>query len=75
MRTTLTLEDDVAQAAQSLARASGRSFGQVVSELMRRGLQSGSIKRSGKGVPTFAVDRHEEIIPSDRAATMLADEP
>ena len=74
MRTTLTLEDDVAEAAKSLARASGRSFGQIVSELMRRGLRAGAVKRVGKGLPTFSVARHEEIIPSDRAARMLADE-
>lgn len=74
MRTTLTIEDDVAEAAQSLARASGRSFGQVVSELMRRGLRAGRVTRSAKGLPTF-VTEHEEIIPSDRATRLLSDEP
>jgi len=74
MRTTLTLADDVAEAARSLARASGRSLGEIVSELMRRGLRGGAVKRVGKGVPTFPVGKHDEIIPSDRAARMLADE-
>jgi hypothetical protein len=74
MRTTLAIEGDVAEAAKALARASGRTFGQAVSEFMRRGLRAGAVKPSRKGgVPTFPVDR-DEVIPSDRAARMLADE-
>lgn len=39
MRTTLTLDDDIFQAARSLAAAQGKSLGQVVSELARKGLR------------------------------------
>lgn len=38
MRTTLTLDDDVLAAARALAEAQGRSLGEVVSELARKGL-------------------------------------
>jgi plasmid stability protein len=38
MRTTLTLDDDVAQALQETARTSCRSFKEVVNEVLRRGL-------------------------------------
>lgn len=40
MRTTLDIEDDVLSAAKELAAAQGKTAGQVVSELVRRGLQA-----------------------------------
>ena len=41
MRTTLTLDDDVAAAVKALARSSGETFKAVVNEVMRRGLMTG----------------------------------
>jgi predicted transcriptional regulator len=38
VRTTITLDDDVAAKLQSLARRSGRAFREVVNEVLRRGL-------------------------------------
>jgi len=38
MRTTLTLDDDLFMALNERARATGRSFKEVVNEVMRRGL-------------------------------------
>ena len=38
MRTTLVIEDDVLEAARSLAEAEGKSVGEVISTLARRGL-------------------------------------
>ena len=38
MRTTLTLDDDVAAKLKSLARRSGRAFRDVVNETLRHGL-------------------------------------
>lgn len=38
MRTTLSIDDDVLQAAKTLADQQQRSLGQVISELARRGL-------------------------------------
>lgn len=74
MRTTLTLDDDVARAAQAMATASGKRLGQVVSELMRRGLRSAPGTASRSGLPVFRVDPAAEIIPADRARDLLADE-
>lgn len=37
MRTTVTLDDDVYEAAKALAKASGKTLGQVLAELARRG--------------------------------------
>ena len=38
MRTTLTLDDDVAAKLRSETRRSGRSFREVVNDMLRRGL-------------------------------------
>ena len=38
MRTTLTLDEDVAAKLQALARRSGRTFREVVNDTLRRGL-------------------------------------
>jgi plasmid stability protein len=40
MRTTLTLDEDVAARLQARARESGRSFKEVVNEAIRRGLMT-----------------------------------
>ena len=39
MRTTLTIDDDVLQAAKELARASNTTIGRALSDLARRGLR------------------------------------
>jgi len=53
MRTTLEIDDDVLEAAKSLARQSGRTAGAVLSELARRALTSAPAmsksKRAGIG--------------------------
>lgn len=41
MRTTLDIADDILQAAKELARAEGKTAGQVLSELARKGLTAG----------------------------------
>ena len=41
MRTTLTLEDDLSRGLKERARASGKSFKEVVNETIRRGLSVG----------------------------------
>lgn len=45
MRTTLTLDDDVLQAARDRARREGRSIGEVISELARQALTSSRFAR------------------------------
>ena len=56
MRTTLAIDDDVLAAARKLAAAQDRSLGQVVSDLMRRGLSVRTGYQTDKGgFPTFQV--------------------
>lgn len=40
MRTTIDIDDDVLAAAKDLARAEGRTMGQIISDLARRGLMA-----------------------------------
>jgi hypothetical protein len=52
MRTTLTLDDDVAAKLRAEARRSGRSFRDVVNEAIRRGLLS---RQAARPVGPFRV--------------------
>lgn len=53
MRTTLDIDDDVLEAAKSLARQSDRTAGAVLSELARRALTSVRTKSARAGVGGF----------------------
>jgi len=53
MRTTLTLDDDVAARLRQLARQTGRPFKQVVNEALRAGLAPGSPEQAEPVMPSF----------------------
>ena len=53
MRTTLELEDEVVHAAKQIARQRGATMGQVVSQLVRKGLEASDAPRMRNGVPLF----------------------
>ncbi len=56
MRTTLDIDDDLLAAAKELARRERKSAGQVVSELMRKGLTGvGPGESTAARVPRSAV--------------------
>ena len=55
MRTTLVIEDDVLEAARSLAEAEGKSVGEVISTLARRGLTPQSQETTEGSFPVFTV--------------------
>jgi len=52
MRTTLTLDDDIAKTLQENARRSGESFKKVVNETLRRGLRG---EKPASPLPRFVV--------------------
>lgn len=70
MRTTISLEDDVYEAARSIARASGMRLGEVVSLLARRGLRASPAVRDRSGLPVFQVAPNAPMIPSGRASEL-----
>lgn len=43
MRTTLTLDEDLGKRLKEIARESGRSFKEVVNDVVRRGLSTGDV--------------------------------
>jgi hypothetical protein len=55
MRTTLEIDDDVLDAARSLARAENRSIGDVLSALAREGLAPRRSAAKRRGFPVFEV--------------------
>lgn len=55
MRTTLHIDDDVYQAAKSLATAERKGLGEVLSRLARKGLAPRARIDTDRGFPVFAV--------------------
>ena len=54
MRTTLTLDEDLARRLKELARQGGRSFKEVINEVIRRGLSAGEAQV--EGITPFQVE-------------------
>ena len=74
MRTTLQVDDDVFQAAKTLARSQRRSIGKVLSELARRGLQPAGKQTVHQGFPVFSVDANASPVCDDDIKAALDDE-
>lgn len=70
----MTLDDDVFQAAQVQAQASGKTPGQVLSQLARRGLRADPSSATKSGLQIFKVQPDAEIIPSRRANQLLGED-
>jgi hypothetical protein len=76
MRTTVTLDDDVYEAAIHLSRATGERLGKVLSTLARRGLKSeGAATRTAKRrFPVFDVPANAPVIPASRIQRVIDEE-
>lgn len=61
MRTTLKIDDDIYWAARSIAAERGKTIGDVISELARRGLKPSIPVQSQRGFPVF--DASPEAAP------------
>ncbi len=73
MRTTVTLDDDVYEAAQAYAQATGKRLGRVLSEMARQALNP-SVQQLGRGAsrfPAFEVPADARLIPASRAQKAL----
>ena len=73
MRTTLHLDDDIYQAARSLAKAEGKRIGDVISQLARRGLAPTARTVKRHGFPVFAVEKDAPPITPEIVARALED--
>jgi predicted transcriptional regulator len=62
MRTTLTLDDDVAAHLQRLARETGRPFKQLVNEALRAGLNpQPAVSGERLSLPTFDLGLRPDV--------------
>jgi hypothetical protein len=73
MRTTVTIDDDIFEAAQHLSRTSGRRLGEVLSELARRGLRQETppVWQGPRRFPVFDIPADSPIIPASRVQQVL----
>jgi hypothetical protein len=76
MRTTVTLDDDVYEAAAHLSRASGERLGRVLSTLARRGLKPADSPplRSARRFPVFDVPAGAPLIAASRIQRVIDEE-
>ena len=74
MRTTITLDDDVFEAVKAQAEASGKRLGEVLSQIARAGLRTSMETANVNGLPVFKVPPGAEVIPTNRASKLLAEE-
>lgn len=75
VRTTINLDDDVLEPARSIARLEGRSLGDVISDLARRGLAPSSAPLDvEEGFPVFHVRRDAPPI-TDRMVQAALEDP
>ena len=76
VRTTITLDDDVYEAAMHLSRMSGDRLGKVLSTLARRGLKPADspAPRSARRFPAFDVPANAPVIPASRIQRVIDEE-
>lgn len=71
MRTTLSIDDDVLEAARAIADQTRRSLGKVVSDLARRGLQPRASYKTRGGLPVFEVSERARPFTPDAVRQAL----
>jgi hypothetical protein len=76
VRTTVTLDDDIYEAAAHLSRTSGERLGKVLSMLARRGLKppKAPARRSARRFPVFDVPANAPLIPASRIQRVIDEE-
>ncbi len=65
MRTTLTLDDDVAEVSARLAKSRGVSLGKAVSDLVRRGLNAPTPSDDKNGLVVFRLPSDSPAVTTD----------
>jgi hypothetical protein len=74
VRTTLEIDDDVLQAARSIATAESKSIGSALSELARNGLAPRRQSKTRSGFPVFEVSRDAPPITLEHVKDALDEE-
>jgi hypothetical protein len=74
MRTTLNLDDDIAQAVKTYAENRSLAMGKALSELVRRGLSAPPKTRVVNGLVVFDVPEDSEAVTSELVKRLGAEE-
>lgn len=74
MRTTLQIDDDVLDAARSLAKTEQATVGKIISQLARKGLAPQPQTGRRRGFPTFTVSRRAAPITPEMVRRAENDE-
>jgi len=75
MRITLTIDDEVLSVARALAAHTGKSLGDAVSELARRGFSPRLKIDENNGIPHFRVPGDTPPITNEDVRKALSDWP
>ena len=74
MRTTVNLDDDVLRAAQELASLTGRTLGEILSDLVREALaRTGTEAPLRNGVPVLESTPEAKMVTSEDVDRLLDD--
>jgi hypothetical protein len=71
VRTTLKIDDDVFEVAKSLADAEGRTVGEVISDLARKGLRPRDCGDYRDGFPVFEVEESAAPVTLEKVRLAL----
>ena len=75
MRTTLSIDEDVLEAARGLAEARHIPLGQAVSTLARRGIRQIGLRRAADGFLEFDTPDDFPTITDEDVSRIMADFP
>lgn len=75
MRTTLDIDEDVLTAAKELASLHGKTAGQMLSELARRGLERDEAAESRGGIDLLPSREGAGVVTSELVKRLLDEAP
>lgn len=73
MRTTVTLDDDVAELAARQAKLRGLSLGKTLSDLVRRGLNAPTPSQAVGGVVVFQLPADSPVVTTEEVRRIEAE--
>jgi len=73
MRTTVRLAEDVYLAVKSVSKARGETFGEVLSDLARRGLESSTRIVYDDELPVFEVRENAPLLSAELVSQLRDD--
>lgn len=73
MRTTITIDDDIAEIAARQAEARGISLGKTISDLVRRGLNAPTACTHEQGVVVFKLPPDSPVVTADHVRRIEAE--